>query len=187
MRKAKLTERKVARDATDTPLQCDLNLLLQLPHTFYTFLNTDQMSNFLKTHPVLSCLCTSHIYPPWWPFFHPTVSAWTALTSPSKSRLNVIFPVKPANLPGSVCSASSVFHQHCGQSLFSTGDIRYLLLQAVRPSIAGSIINLSLDSVSNVGPGIVTYQSMVAGLAKLFLLYNFPQSATLCSDSIIYL
>lgn len=72
----------------------------------------------------------------------------------------------------SLCSMSTWFRLY-----FSAGCFRECLLWAVKLSTAGTIIDLSPDSVSSIRPGIVTSQKMAAGSIKNFLFRNFPPTS----------
>lgn len=72
-------------------------------HLSHLSTNTDQMPTFFKTRHVLLCLCAPMCIPHAHNCSHPTISAWTALASPTKARFHVFSPVKPSSLPGSAC------------------------------------------------------------------------------------
>lgn len=164
-----------------TSTYCSSLLPCLSTHLSHLSPNTDRCLPFSR-HIVTFLLCLPCVFP-----MLGTSSTTQSLPGQfllSKSRLNVISPEKPANLSGSACCCFlCVLSALCS---FSTSYVRYLLLWAVKPSMAGTVVNLFLDPVSNTGPGTATSQSMVTWSVKSFLFHNFSQSPALSSASTLY-
>lgn len=121
----------IARDATCTPLECDLNLLLQ-PHPLFVCLPfTPILQQWLDvylaqdtSYPFISA---SHVYSPCLGLFQ-LQSLSLDSSYLFKSRLNVISPMKPASLPGSACCHILCVPSVLWSAVLSIGYVRYLLL-----------------------------------------------------------